>query len=330
MSRALALSAQSDSTGPFATPPNSGVAGPLFWNAVLFANEELLDACPEEITGSRRQSRRVHPRRAQSFMPLSPQEKRERRAAQRNADAHAHDAARGQRRPRGREPGGCYWDPRPGEATGTWRKLDTHEPYHPAERRSVRAKSQAHAVPVPHGTVDDAAKLLGRFVKAPRAGLGGERAASTASDVAMVVDYGATRFKLKFPDDASPRELRVSWAQLLGAEPWGATRMHTLELQPVRTVSSRLMAKPDGKKPRAADCWDMRRGEWVDCTGRAVTAMTRFEANRLMTARRQDEAARRAKHLLGMRRQRSLAVAGAERSWLIDGRWRDVAPRAPG
>ena len=83
-------------------------------------------------------------------MPLSPQEKRERRAAQRNADAHAHDTARGQRQPPGPEPAGCYWDPQPGEATGTWRKLDTHEPHYPAESRSVRAKSQAHAVPVTH------------------------------------------------------------------------------------------------------------------------------------------------------------------------------------
>ena len=30
---------------------------------------------------------------------------------------------------------------------------------------------------------------------------------------------------LKFPE-AGFDSLRVSWAQLLGAEPWGATRMH--------------------------------------------------------------------------------------------------------
>ena len=75
-------------------------------------------------------------------MPLSPQEKRERRAAQRNADAHAHDTARGQRQPRGREPAGCYWDPRPGEATGTWRKLHTHEAVDNAAAR--RARNTAH------------------------------------------------------------------------------------------------------------------------------------------------------------------------------------------
>ena len=137
----------------------------------------------------------------------------------------------------------------------------------------------------------------------------------------MVVKYDGRpppAFVLKFPE-ATFDSLRVSWAQLLGAEPWGATRMHKLELQPVGTVGSSLMAQPQGKKPRAADCWDMRRGEWVDCTGRAVTAMTKVEANRLsnrrLTARRQNEPARRAQHQRSTQQQRSRAVAGAERSW---------------
>ena len=30
-------------------------------------------------------------------------------------------------RPRGRTPAGCYWDARPGETTGAWRRNDNHE-----------------------------------------------------------------------------------------------------------------------------------------------------------------------------------------------------------
>ena len=58
-------------------------------------------------------------------MPLSAQQKRERRAAQRGVEAQ--DAARGQRKPRNRAPTGCYWDPQPGMLTGTWRELLTQK-----------------------------------------------------------------------------------------------------------------------------------------------------------------------------------------------------------
>ena len=58
-------------------------------------------------------------------MPLSAQKQRERRAAQRCAEAQ--DATRGQPKPRGPNPTGCYWDPRPGELTGTWHELLTHK-----------------------------------------------------------------------------------------------------------------------------------------------------------------------------------------------------------
>ena len=58
-------------------------------------------------------------------MPLSAQKQRERRATQRAAEAQ--DATRGEPRPSGRAPTGCYWDPWPGEPTGTWRNLLTDE-----------------------------------------------------------------------------------------------------------------------------------------------------------------------------------------------------------
>jgi len=69
-------------------------------------------------------------------MPLSAQQKRERRAAQRGVEAQ--DAARGQRKPRNRAPTGCYWDPQPGEATGTWRKFLTDEAVDVAEAKRAR------------------------------------------------------------------------------------------------------------------------------------------------------------------------------------------------
>ena len=70
-------------------------------------------------------------------MAFTAAEKRERRAAQRAKDADSQ-STRGQGKPPGREPAGCYWDPRPGEPTGTWRFLDTHEVCNPEQTRRAR------------------------------------------------------------------------------------------------------------------------------------------------------------------------------------------------
>ena len=78
-------------------------------------------------------------------MPLSAEQQREKRAKQRAAEAQDATAARGQRKPAGRQPDGCYWDPRPGEPTGMWRRLDTHEAYDPAVRESARRAACCHA-----------------------------------------------------------------------------------------------------------------------------------------------------------------------------------------
>ena len=47
--------------------------------------------------------------------------------------------AAGHRRPGGRTPTGCYWDPRPGHASGTWRRNGT------GELRPVRGGAMAPA-----------------------------------------------------------------------------------------------------------------------------------------------------------------------------------------
>ena len=69
-------------------------------------------------------------------MPLSAQKQRERRAAQRAAEAQ--DATRGQPKPRGPNPTGCYWDPWPGELTGTWHELLTHKAVDVAAAKRAR------------------------------------------------------------------------------------------------------------------------------------------------------------------------------------------------
>ena len=61
-------------------------------------------------------------------MAQSAEQQRARRSVKRAAEAELN-TGRGQRKPRGKAPTGCYWDPRPGEAEGVWRDLDTHEKF---------------------------------------------------------------------------------------------------------------------------------------------------------------------------------------------------------
>ena len=52
---------------------------------------------------------------------------------------------RGHPKPRGKTPKGCYWDPQPGAAAGTWRKLgsNTIHDVKEAKRRQVRNANRA-------------------------------------------------------------------------------------------------------------------------------------------------------------------------------------------
>merc|ERR1712224_121250 len=46
----------------------------------------------------------------------------------------------GHRKPRGKAPDGCFWDPRPREASGAWRRIDDNEIYDPkAHAKACRA-----------------------------------------------------------------------------------------------------------------------------------------------------------------------------------------------
>ena len=53
-------------------------------------------------------------------------------------------AALGNPQPRGKIPRGCYWDPRPGEAEGTWRRRDSHEVYDPKAVEKRRNASRRY------------------------------------------------------------------------------------------------------------------------------------------------------------------------------------------
>jgi len=92
----------------------------------------------------------------------------------------------------------------------------------------------------------------------------------------MVVKYQghAREFTIKFPNPDWDAVARISWEQLFGTAAFQGT---FLELLPPLTSAASLIPQPSGKAPSAADCWDMRRAEWVDCSGTAVTAMSRIE-----------------------------------------------------
>ena len=78
-------------------------------------------------------------------MPVTPQKQREIRAARRVIDNWTRDVlGLGHRRPPGGTPVGCYWDPRADEATGVWRKIDTHEVYDPKAREAARGAACRH------------------------------------------------------------------------------------------------------------------------------------------------------------------------------------------
>merc|ERR1712232_709048 len=49
------------------------------------------------------------------------------------------------RKPRGKAPDGCYWDPRPGEAAGAWRRVNGHEIYEPKAYAKVYRAAHRHA-----------------------------------------------------------------------------------------------------------------------------------------------------------------------------------------
>ena len=127
--------------------------------------------------------------------------------------------------------------------------------------------------PPPLRNAITAKTVLGHFVEVPWASWGDDFANSTEYTRGMVVGFDGRKppaFIIKFPV-AGYVPLRASWAQLFDDAPFNDA---ILRMQVPLSNSTTLTPRPSGKPPSSADCWDMRRAEWVQCDGHAVTAIT--------------------------------------------------------
>ena len=165
-------------------------------------------------------------------MPLSAPQRRERRAAQRAAEAQ--DATRGEPRPSGRAPVGYYWDPRPGEPTGTWRNLLTNEALDlGAAKRDTKY----------------AAELLGLRLDVPWSVWHGYEAGGREPGILWRYDAEERTFTVRFENELDLDDLEdVSWAEVLGTVPMAESAgepaiLHRLDELP-------LVRAPRGTQPQ--------------------------------------------------------------------------------
>ena len=124
--------------------------------------------------------------------------------------------------------------------------------------------------------------MLGLFVDVPWAGWGGEWLESSQASSGMVVAYKQRGFTIKFSEPGFESVTGVQWGQLCGTANWPLATSETprLKLRVAPTPILRLASQPRGRVPASAECWDMRRAEFVDKTGHAVEPMSRAELNR--------------------------------------------------
>ena len=131
--------------------------------------------------------------------------------------------------------------------------------------------------------------------------------------------YNGGAFDIKFGPEVGSKPLKgVSWAQLFGETP--VVRDVMLTLQMPHGPSSALFMKPGSRPPASADCWDMRLGEWVMCTGEVVNAQMRQQrnqtSNQTLQQRRVLDPVRNAGHRASANRARARG-ADSESPWLI-------------
>ena len=176
---------------------------------------------------------------------------RERRAAQRVAEAQ--DATRGEPRPSGRAPVGYYWDPRPGEPTGTWRNLLTNEAMDlGAAKRDTKY----------------AAELLGLRLDVPWSVWHGYKAGGREPGILWRYDAEERTFTVRFENELDLDDLEdVSWAEVLGTVPMAESAgepaiLHRLDELP-------LVRAPRGTQPQDG-VWRMRGGLWINRHGMAL------------------------------------------------------------
>ena len=144
---------------------------------------------------------------------------------------------------------------------------------------------------VPHQfNATTARQMFGLFVDVPWAGWGGEWLGSLQASTGMVVAYRQRGFTIKFLERGVDSVTGVQWGQLCGTANWPLATSETprLRLHAAPMSILRLVSQPRGRVPASAECWDMRRGEFVDKTGHAVEPMTRAARHVRSNAARQD------------------------------------------
>ena len=151
------------------------------------------------------------------------------------------------------------------------------------------------------------------MVKVPWAAWAGYESATEEARGMIVkyIGYNGGTFDIKFDREVGSAPLKgISWAQLFGETPVVRDVMLTLQM-PLGSTSA-LFAKPGSRPPASADCWDMRLGAWVMCTGEVVDAQTRQQLNQL----RVSDAGRNAVHRASAHRARARG-RDTESPWLI-------------
>lgn len=131
-------------------------------------------------------------------------------------------------------------------------------------------------------------ELCGLMIMVPYAAWTGyENATEQARGmIVKYIGYHGGTFEIKFGPEVGSAPLKgVSWAQLFGEAPVVRDVMLTLQIPSGST--SALFAKPSFRPLASADCWDMRLGKWVKCTGEVVNAQTRQQRNQTSSQTRQ-------------------------------------------
>ena len=241
-------------------------------------------------------------------MPLSAQKQRERRAAKRAAEAQ--DAARGQRKPRNRAPTGCYWDPQPGEATGTWRKFLTDEVVDVAAARRARDAGKrreettraARARPSALGSMGAGCSSVELMTQRTSASMAAHLSAEAPARRVRDIEYAAELLGLRLDVpwsiwdgyEAGGREPGILWRYDAEEGTFTVRFENELDLNDLEDVSwaevldDVPMAESDGepatlhrlddlplvRAPRGAQpqdgVWRMRGGLWINRHGMAL------------------------------------------------------------
>lgn len=133
----------------------------------------------------------------------------------------------------------------------------------------------AHPLATQARTTDFGRALCGLHAELPYAGWGGEHVHSTQIARGMVIKYdGRDRlFDIRFPPELQSADVKdLSLAQLFGEEQWCG---QLITLQPLIWSAASLTPPPSQRPPASADCWDMRRADWMRSDGSSAASASR-------------------------------------------------------